>query len=67
MLEDDYEVLNGYTCLIETDDAIQVETGEGVEYWIPKAIIGEYSDVQGQGDHGDLIIARWFAEKNCLE
>lgn len=53
-------------CTRETTDAILVEIdGEG-EYWIPKSQIGGESEVQGEGDKGNLAISEWFATQKGL-
>jgi hypothetical protein len=52
-------------CLKESTDAILVAI-EGDEYWIPKSQILEESEVQGEGDDGELIITQWIAEQKGL-
>lgn len=36
---------------------------EEEEYWIPKSVIDDDSDVWEKGDEGDCVIKEWFAEK----
>lgn len=54
------------TVKAETDRAILVEI-EGEEVWVPKSAIEEESEVWSQKNgSGDLIVARWWAEKRGL-
>lgn len=54
-------------CKHETVKAILfVDKGSGEEFWIPKSVIDEDSEVQGQHDEGTLIVAEWWAEKEGL-
>lgn len=52
-------------CLKESTDAILVVI-EGDEYWIPKSQILGDSEVQGEGDDGELIVTQWIAEQKGL-
>lgn len=49
----------------ETDKAILVEI-EGEEFWVPKSVIHEDSEVKEEGTEGILIVKRWWAENNGL-
>lgn len=49
----------------QTDKALLVKI-EGDEVWIPQSVIHDDSEVYKQGDEGDLVIYRWFAEKEGL-
>lgn len=54
-------------CKHETVKAILFEdAGSGEEFWIPKSVIDEDSEVQGLADEGTLIVAEWWAEKEGL-
>ena len=55
----------GISVLQETEKAIKCEI-EGEEFWIPKSVIHEDSEVYEEGTEGSLIIKRWWAEKNGL-
>jgi len=46
---------------IERPASVLVTDGE-VDVWIPKSLIGETSDVQGEGDSGMLLIPEWKAK-----
>ncbi len=35
----------------------------GEEWWIPKSVIGEDSEVREEGDIGILSVREWFARK----
>lgn len=68
MSDDEFVYLTGtYTGSGETEKALLVEDEDGDEMWIPKSVIGEYSDLQSKGDSGDLMVARWFAIKEELD
>jgi len=48
----------------ETDKAILVEL-EGEEYWVPKSVISEDSEVWSrESESGTLIVEKWWARKN---
>lgn len=49
----------------ETAKAILIETAEGEEQWIPKSVITDLS--LDEGESGEIEVADWFAEKECLE
>lgn len=36
------------------------------EVWIPQSQIHDDSEVYQEGDEGELVVARWFAEKEEL-
>lgn len=50
------------TCVRESPAALCV-TIDGVDMWLPKKAVHEDSDVQADGDSGDLLVKDWFAEK----
>ena len=51
-----------------TDKAILVELQElGETKWIPKSVIDTESEVNNVGDHGDVVVATWWARKEGLE
>lgn len=52
-------------CNRETEKAVQVRI-KGADHWVPKSVISEESEVQGDGDEGTLVVAEWFAEKEEL-
>lgn len=58
----EYEELDEVKAIGETDMAILCLIGAD-EYWIPKSVIGEDSEVQGEGDTGILSVKEWFARK----
>lgn len=49
-------------CIAESEKAILADTGEG-QVWVPKSVISEDSEVQGEGDQGTLEVAQWFGRK----
>lgn len=58
-------------CVGESPKAIwiQVEDGDGKmkRFWVPRSQLSTLSEVAEEGDRGDLIIARWLAEKRELD
>lgn len=38
----------------------------GVKVWVPRSLLGEGNEVNREGDHGKLVVARWLAEKKGL-
>ena len=53
------------TCTKETEKAILVEV-QNEEFWIPKSLIADTSEVNCKGDEGTLVIPEWFAEKEGI-
>jgi hypothetical protein len=49
----------------ETPKALLVEI-EGEDFWIPKSVIDDDSEVHSEGDIGTLVVPEWFAEKEGL-
>jgi len=49
----------------ETEKALLVEI-EGEEFWIPKSLIHDDSEVHSEDDKGTLVVPEWFAEKEGL-
>lgn len=67
-MPDEFVYLTGtYEAARETEKALQVTDEDGDSMWVPKSVIGEYSDLQSTGDSGDLMVARWFAIKEELD
>jgi len=67
-VSDDVERFSDVTCLRETAKAIQVRFDDNLatETWIPKSVIHDDSEVYAEGHTGELVVARWFAEKEGL-
>jgi|WetSurMetagenome_2_1015567.scaffolds.fasta_scaffold04771_9 hypothetical protein len=36
------------------------------ERWIPKSVIHDDSDIRDEGDSGELVVNRWWAEQEGL-
>lgn len=49
----------------ETERALLVLIAED-EYWIPKSVIHDDSEVYEMGTSGDLVIPLWFAQKENI-
>ena len=51
-------------CIAESAKAIHVRDEENSkQFWIPKSVIDDDSEVYAMGTSGKLIVADWFAEK----
>jgi hypothetical protein len=55
---------DGVTCNKDTDKAILCELENSVEFWIPKSMVDDESEVYEEGTSGVLVIKRWIAEQN---
>jgi hypothetical protein len=51
---------------VETSKALLVEI-EGEDYWIPKSVIVDESEVYKDSQQGTLCIAEWYAKKAGLD
>lgn len=47
-------------CVSETVAAILVKV-EGKQFWVPKSLLSEDSEVTEPGDNGVLAVEEWFA------
>lgn len=50
----------------ETDKAILVALESGEQKWLPKSQIHDDSEVWSEEQSGDVVVKRWFAEKEGL-
>jgi len=64
-MDDDTAEFEEISVLKETEKAILVEI-EGEEFWVPKSVIHEDSEVFEENTEGTLIVKLWWAEKNGL-
>lgn len=55
------------TVLKESDKAFLIDI-EGEEYWVPKSVIHDDSEVYDNDEHdsGTLVVHLWWAEKQGL-
>lgn len=53
--------LEGVVCDGERPLSVHIIDAEGRQYWIPKSLICEESEVWHDGDKGDIYIPEWFA------
>lgn len=61
------EVSIDVTVIAQTDKALRVRLEEDDrELWVPQSQISDNSEVWKNGDFGELVISRWFAEKEGL-
>jgi hypothetical protein len=51
-----------------TDKALLIELDSGDERWIPASVIHDDSEVYDSGDNseGEVVVAKWWAEKEGL-
>lgn len=61
----DAEIIHEVVCLKSTKKALLVEI-DGDEHWIPKSVICASSEVETDGDVGELHVEQWFAHKEGL-
>jgi hypothetical protein len=60
-------LIENVECVQEYEKAVVVVVDEDYEeHSIPKSQLHRYSDIQGLGDSGNLIITKWIAEKRGL-
>lgn len=50
----------------ETDMALLVNLESDGETWIPKSVIHDDSEVYKDGQNGDVVVKKWWAEKQGL-
>lgn len=51
-----------------TEKALLVELEDGSEVWIPRSVVHDDSEVydDGEASEGEVVVKRWFAEKESL-
>lgn len=49
-----------------TDKALRVEVEDMGTIWVPRSVIHDDSEVYDEGHEGELVVKRWFAEKEGL-
>jgi hypothetical protein len=65
-MTDDPITIEKVSCRLDTPKAILVLIDER-EVWVPKSVIHDDSEVYTKNTEGDLIIERWWAEKEGIE
>jgi hypothetical protein len=66
MSEDiEYVCFEDAFCDHETDLALHIITDD-MDFWVPKSVVGDDSEVYEDGDRGDLYVPEWFATKEGL-
>ena len=48
---------------------LKVMKGEGMKsktFWLPRSVVHEDSDVQDEGDEGELFVHRWYFDQEGL-
>ena len=63
---DDTETVEGCSVQAETTKAILVRLPTGGDVWVPKSQIHDDSEVWKTGQTGDLVVSRWYAERNGI-
>lgn len=61
-----YVIIADVEATAESEKAILVSV-EGDEVWVPKKIIHDDSETYKKGTSGNLIVQKWWADKNKLE
>ena len=50
-------------CIQETPKSVLLRDLCDKEFWVPKSVLHDDSEVYKMGDKGRLIVKTWFAEK----
>jgi hypothetical protein len=50
-------------CIKERALSILVRDQDGKEFFVPRSVLADDSQVKGEGDDGILAVRSWFAEK----
>lgn len=59
--------INGAVCIHETKDAILVRLADTQEFWVPKSVIHDNSEVYSlKNSDGTLIVKEWWAESRGM-
>lgn len=66
MSESSFIEIDAVFCVAETEKAVLVRLTDDEEYWVPKSVIGEDSEVQGHNDRGVLVVADWFVKRKGM-
>lgn len=54
-------------CTRETDRAILVFLADiGEEYWVPKSVVDDDSEVWERGQEGEVVVQEWWARDRGL-
>ena len=63
--EDEHYVLDDAKAVAESQSklALRVKTREKGEFWVPKSVIHDDSEVYEKGHEGKLCIQLWWCEK----
>ena len=60
-------VVRDAECIAETAAAIRVRAGDlAQDIWIPKSVLHDDSEVYESGTEGELVVMRWWAQKEGL-
>lgn len=62
-MNDDAAHIGQAECVRESERALLVVSAEHGEIWIPKSVVHDDSEVYEEGHEGELVVKRWFAEK----
>lgn len=55
--------IEGVTCVHVTRGALLARTPDGQEFWVPKSVIHDDSEIYKPGsESGSLIVKLWWAE-----
>lgn len=53
-------------CLRANGDSLYCDLGRGKARWVPRAALHNDTEVLDVGDHGDLVVASWWAENEGI-
>jgi hypothetical protein len=66
MSSEQYVSFDDVFVLHETPSAILCALPDDGEYWVPKSLLSDESEVQSSGDEGTLVVPAWWARQNHL-
>ena len=68
MSDSEYVSVGNVTVLRATEKALlcRIEDDDR-EIWIPRSQIAEESEVEDEGDEGELFVSEWFARQEGLD
>jgi hypothetical protein len=65
--DEPYSYAHTVSCVRETDRALLIHPDEGGDFWVPKSVVHDDSEVYEEGHEGVLVVQQWFAEKEGWE
>jgi hypothetical protein len=65
-MPNDAGVKVGYAKVIRTTEKAILVDLDGEERWVPQSCVHADSEVWKEGQEGELVLTRWFADKEGL-